>query len=108
MMTSQTHLSDQEQIDRANATGRIPVVFIHGLWLLPSSWDRWAEVFDQAGYKALPPGGPADPVTTGGGTTQPHASESAERSPTPGRGLSDDWIVTPPSSATPSAACSHR
>src|SRR3979411_1707737 len=63
MMTSQTHLSDQEQIDRANATGRIPVVFIHGLWLLPSSWDRWTEVFDEAGYKALTPGWPDDPET---------------------------------------------
>jgi pimeloyl-ACP methyl ester carboxylesterase len=39
-----------EQIDQANATDRTPVVFIHGLWLLPHSWDRWATVFDQAGY----------------------------------------------------------
>ena len=31
-----------EQIDQANAAGGTPVVFIHGLWLLPSSWDRWA------------------------------------------------------------------
>ena len=38
-----------EQIDRANASGRTPVVFVHGLWLLPSSWDRWAALFDQAG-----------------------------------------------------------
>ncbi len=30
---------EQEQIERANATGRPPVVLIHGLWL-PSSWDR--------------------------------------------------------------------
>lgn len=42
-----------EQIDQANATDRSPVVFIHGLWLLPSSWDRWAAVFDEAGYTAL-------------------------------------------------------
>jgi hypothetical protein len=33
---------DQEQVDRANASGRRPVVFVHGLWLLPSSWNRWA------------------------------------------------------------------
>jgi hypothetical protein len=38
------HLTDAEQVDRANATGRTPVVFIHGLWLLPSSWDRWGPV----------------------------------------------------------------
>src|SRR6267143_3661883 len=50
-----------EQIERANATGLTPVVFIHGLWLLPSSWDRWAAVFEEAGYTALTPGWPDDP-----------------------------------------------
>jgi len=48
---------------RANETGRTPVVFIHGLWLLPSSWDRWAAVFEEAGYTALTPGWPDDPET---------------------------------------------
>jgi non-heme chloroperoxidase len=52
-----------DEIARANATGLIPVVFIHGLWLLPSSWDRWAEVFETAGYTALTPGWPDDPGT---------------------------------------------
>jgi pimeloyl-ACP methyl ester carboxylesterase len=52
-----------DEIDEANATGRTPVVFIHGLWLLPSSWDRWAGVFEQAGYTALTPGWPDDPDT---------------------------------------------
>src|SRR5690349_19847976 len=51
------------QVERANATGRPPVVFIHGLWLLPSSWDRWANVFEEAGYTALTPGWPDDPET---------------------------------------------
>lgn len=55
--------SNGEQIDKANATGLTPVVFIHGLWLLPSSWDRWATVFEQAGYTALTPGWPDDPET---------------------------------------------
>src|SRR5262245_50722299 len=32
---------EQGQIDRANSSGKTPVVFIHGLWLLPSSWDNW-------------------------------------------------------------------
>jgi pimeloyl-ACP methyl ester carboxylesterase len=54
---------ESEQIERANATGRTPVVFIHGLWLLPSSWDRWASVFEESGYKALTPGWPDDPET---------------------------------------------
>jgi non-heme chloroperoxidase len=50
-------------IDEANATGRTPVVFIHGLWLLPSSWDRWAGVFEAAGYAPVTPGWPDDPET---------------------------------------------
>jgi pimeloyl-ACP methyl ester carboxylesterase len=54
---------EQEQIDKANATGLEPVIFIHGLWLLPSSWDRWATVFEQAGYAPLTPGWPDDPET---------------------------------------------
>jgi pimeloyl-ACP methyl ester carboxylesterase len=52
-----------EQIAQCNQTGRTPVVFIHGLWLLPSSWDRWAEVFEGAGYATLTPGWPDDPGT---------------------------------------------
>ena len=52
-----------EQVEKCNATGRTPVVFIHGLWLLPSSWDRWANVFEEAGYTALSPGWPDDPET---------------------------------------------
>ena len=54
---------EQEQIERANATSLAPVVFVHGLWLLPSSWERWAEVFEAAGYTALTPGWPDDPET---------------------------------------------
>jgi non-heme chloroperoxidase len=54
---------DMQQVERANATGLQPVVFVHGLWLLPSSWDRWAQVFEDAGYTALAPGWPDDPET---------------------------------------------
>ena len=54
---------EQRQIARANASGLTPVVFIHGLWLLPSSWDRWATVFEEAGYAPLTPGWPDDPAT---------------------------------------------
>ena len=54
---------EAEQVARANETGLTPVVFIHGLWLLPSSWDRWATVFEEAGYTALTPGWPDDPDT---------------------------------------------
>ena len=51
------------EIEAANESGRTPVVFVHGLWLLPSSWDRWAELFEHAGYAALTPGWPDDPDT---------------------------------------------
>lgn len=59
------------QIDQANASDRSPVVFIHGLWLLPSSWDRWAAVFEEAGYTALTPGWPDDPDTVEEGKARP-------------------------------------
>jgi non-heme chloroperoxidase len=54
---------ESEQVARANESGLQPVVFIHGLWLLPSSWDRWAAVFEEAGYTAVSPGWPDDPGT---------------------------------------------
>jgi non-heme chloroperoxidase len=53
----------EEQVAQANETRRVPVVFIHGLWLLPSSWDRWAQLFEQAGYAPVSPGWPDDPDT---------------------------------------------
>jgi len=54
---------ETRQVEQANASGRTPVVFIHGLWLLPSSWDRWADLFEEAGYAALTPSWPDDPDT---------------------------------------------
>ena len=61
--TQSVTVSEDEQVERANESGLQPVVFIHGLWLLPSSWDRWAGVFEGAGYSALTPGWPDDPDT---------------------------------------------
>src|SRR3954471_3180369 len=54
---------EQEEIDRANASGKQPVVFVHGLWLVDSSWGRWAALFEDAGYVAVAPGWPADPLS---------------------------------------------
>lgn len=54
---------EKQQVDEANRSGRPPAVFIHGLWLLPSSWDRWAALFEEAGYAPLTPGWPDDPDT---------------------------------------------
>ena len=62
---------EHEQIERANASTATPVVFIHGLWLLPSSWDRWAAFFEEAGYVPLTPGWPDDPETVEGARAEP-------------------------------------
>jgi pimeloyl-ACP methyl ester carboxylesterase len=63
MTTTQIDAATAAQVDEVNATGRTPVVFIHGLWLLPSSWDRWATLFEDNGYAPLTPGWPDDPET---------------------------------------------
>jgi len=64
-VTTESTLTDHEaaQVQRANASGARPVVFVHGLWLLPSSWDRWVTFFEEAGYVGVTPGWPDDPAT---------------------------------------------
>jgi non-heme chloroperoxidase len=54
---------EKREVEAANASGNTPVVFIHGLWLLPSSWAEWTELFKQAGYAPLTPDWPDDPET---------------------------------------------
>ncbi|MEH2441901.1 alpha/beta hydrolase [Nostoc sp.] len=62
---------EAQQVERANATKKQPIVFVHGLWLLPSSWDRWAVVFEEAGYTVLTPGWPDDPETVAEANANP-------------------------------------
>ncbi len=62
---------EAQQVDRANGTGLQPIVFVHGLWLLPSSWDRWAALFEEAGFTALTPGWPDDPATVAEANAHP-------------------------------------
>jgi len=64
---------ESAQIEKANASGRPPVVFIHGLWLLPSSWQRWIDLFEEAGYAPLAPGWPDDPETVEAARANPEA-----------------------------------
>ena len=73
--TATSTITDAEraQVERANATTATPVVFIHGLWLLPSSWDNWAEVFEEAGYVALTPDWPDDPESVEVARAEPEA-----------------------------------
>ncbi|MCU1660028.1 MAG: alpha/beta hydrolase [Pseudonocardia sp.] len=52
---------EQHEIERANELGLPPVVFVHGLWLLSSSWDRWRTLFEENGYAGVAPGWPDDP-----------------------------------------------
>jgi non-heme chloroperoxidase len=71
--TAAPTISEHEaaQIERANATDATPVVFIHGLWLLPSSWDSWVTLFEEADYVALTPEWPDDPETVAGARAEP-------------------------------------
>ena len=62
---------EREQVERANSMSATPVIFIHGLWLLPSSWDRWAALFEEAGYAALTPDWPDDPVSVEAARAEP-------------------------------------
>jgi pimeloyl-ACP methyl ester carboxylesterase len=64
---------EAQQVAKANATGKTPVVLVHGLWLLPSSWDRWATLFEEAGFSALTPGWPDDPETVAEANANPEA-----------------------------------
>ena len=59
------------QVAAANASGKPTVAFIHGLWLLPSSWDRWRAKFEAAGYATVAPGWPDDPATVDEGNAHP-------------------------------------
>ena len=54
---------EAQQVEKANASGKTPVVFIHGLWLLPSSWNNWVDFFEQEGYAGVTPDWPDDPET---------------------------------------------
>src|SRR4051794_24944186 len=54
---------ETDQVEKANSSGRTPIVLIHGLWLLPSSWNNWVEYFEQEGYAGLTPDWPDDPAT---------------------------------------------
>src|SRR6185436_21193005 len=53
-----------QEVQKANAADKQPVVFVHGLWLLPNSWDPWRQVFEEAEYVTAAPGWPDDPETT--------------------------------------------
>jgi pimeloyl-ACP methyl ester carboxylesterase len=59
------------EVERVNASDKPTVVFVHGLWLLPSSWDAWREFFEIRGYSTIAPGWPDDPATVLEGRLHP-------------------------------------
>jgi pimeloyl-ACP methyl ester carboxylesterase len=65
MRADATAMTEYEarQVAAANTSDRTPVVFIHGLWVLPRCWERWVAACEEAGYVALTPGWPGDPGT---------------------------------------------
>jgi non-heme chloroperoxidase len=64
---------EAQQVERANTIGAQPVVFVHGLWLLASSWEPWTQRFEEAGYVAVSPGWPDDPDTVDEARSNPDA-----------------------------------
>jgi non-heme chloroperoxidase len=69
--TASISVREKQEIEAANASGSTPVVFIHGLWLLPSSWANWADCFKESGYAPLTPDWPDDPQTVRGARAEP-------------------------------------
>ena len=65
--------TESQQVAAANSSGKTPVVFVHGLWLLPGSWDKWREAFTTAGFSTLAPGWPDDPASASDGNANPQA-----------------------------------
>ncbi|HEY2644685.1 MAG TPA: alpha/beta hydrolase [Galbitalea sp.] len=61
------------EIERANASGLEPVLFVHGLWLLSSSWQPWRDLFEANGYVTIAPGWPDDPPTVDDAKANPDA-----------------------------------
>jgi non-heme chloroperoxidase len=61
------------QVERANGSGRTPVVFIHGLWLRPDSWAAWEAVFEEAGYAPVSAAWPDDYESAADAAARPQA-----------------------------------
>src|SRR4029077_3713182 len=53
----------EDQVNRANASGLAPGVFVHGLWLLARSWGRGRTLFGKGGYATVAPDWPDDAPT---------------------------------------------
>lgn len=54
-------------------TTSTPVLFIHGLWIHPTAWAPWVDLFREAGYAPSAPGWPGVPDTVAGARANPDA-----------------------------------
>ncbi len=73
MSAATSTLTEREraEVAVANASGKKPVVFIHGLWLLAGSWDPWRSMFEEAGFTTVAPDWPGDSLTVAEGRADP-------------------------------------
>jgi non-heme chloroperoxidase len=62
---------ENAEITAAQQSGKQPVLFVHGLWLLANSWEAWRSLFEEKGYVTAAPGWPDDPDTTAEGVADP-------------------------------------
>lgn len=53
---------------------RIPVVFIHGLWLAASSWQPWVDLFTERGFDPIAPAWPGEAATVAESRANPQAA----------------------------------
>jgi pimeloyl-ACP methyl ester carboxylesterase len=51
------------QITAANTSGRQPIVLVHGLWCLASSWRNWQAFLEDRGYAVVAVDWPGDAAT---------------------------------------------
>src|SRR6478609_4690315 len=72
-MTSTVTAREAAEVAAANESGRQPVVFVHGLWLLASSWDAWRRLFEERGFATVAADWPDDPDTVAEGRAHPEA-----------------------------------
>lgn len=53
---------------------KIPVVFIHGLWLAASSWQPWIDLFTERGFDPIAPPWPGEAPTVDESRANPEAA----------------------------------
>src|ERR1700710_198920 len=64
---------EQDDVEQANKAGVTPVLFVHGLWLLRSSWKPWRDYFEEQGFATVAPAWPGDPETVEEARAHPDA-----------------------------------